>query len=101
MTDSNRELFSDVSQRARNRMAILHARKERRLNRRISLAEVNRATKVDARTLSKWYKNEIDVYHAAVIAALCAYYECEVSDLIAVGKADEAELGQWAELVTA
>ncbi len=103
--DEKREFFSKVPMRASNRMAVLHAEKERKEQRRIPLTEVSKATGVDSRTLGKWYRDAIEVYHSAVIAALCFYYDCRVSDLIVLESGSEDEhspqLGQMAAVAVA
>ena len=65
-----------------NRFLILLAQKETVENRRISIAEVARETKIDQRTLGKWAKNSLARYDAPVIDALCKYFNCTPGDLI-------------------
>ncbi|NLF76382.1 MAG: helix-turn-helix transcriptional regulator [Chloroflexi bacterium] len=96
MNSDRREFFSDVPGNATNRMAELHAKKELKEGRRISLSEVARETNVDRRTLGKWYRNEIDVFYGPVIAALCKYYDCAVNDLLVIDYGEDIETGQLA-----
>lgn len=65
-----------------NKLLILLAEKETRESRRISIAEVARESGIDQRTLGKWAKNTIFRYDAAVIDALCNYFNCSPGDLI-------------------
>lgn len=89
--DDKREFFANVPGRASSRMAVLHAEKERSEQRRIPLSEVSRVTGINRRTLTAWYRDSIEVFHSAVIAALCLYYDCRVSDLIVLESGSEGE----------
>lgn len=65
-----------------NRFGVLLAEKARKEKRRISIAEVSRDTGIGQRTLLQWAHDSITRYDAAVIEALCRYFNCEVGDLI-------------------
>jgi putative transcriptional regulator len=65
-----------------NRFAILLAEKGMKEKRRVSIAEVSRTTGIAERTLQSWAKNDVTRYDAPVIEALCAYFGCQVGELI-------------------
>ena len=50
--------------------------------RRITLQEVHRETGVAWSTLQRWEKGEVDRFDAAVLSALCAYFGCQVGELL-------------------
>ena len=85
-------------------MPQLHAQKEARLGKRISLAEAANDTSISRQTFSAWYKNEVNTFYPDVIEALCNYYGCAIGELLEIVPA-EKKPGQRApdasEVVTA
>ncbi len=75
-----------------NRLAELHAEKEKREKRRIPLSEVARQASIKRQTVAAWYSGEVSTYYPEIIEALCKYYECDISDLLSI--VEENDLGQ-------
>jgi putative transcriptional regulator len=65
-----------------NNFGVLLARKEAQLRRNIPLTEVERETKVSRKTLQQWANNTVTRFDAPVINALCAYFGCNVGELL-------------------
>lgn len=65
-----------------NQFRILLAQKATNEQRNISLKEVSRDTGIAWSTLNAWANNLVTRYDAPVIDALCAYFDCEVGDLL-------------------
>lgn len=57
-------------------------RKELKLGRRISYAEIAEATGMTRAAVSKWASGEIVSYRKEMINAFCAYFECQPGDLL-------------------
>jgi DNA-binding Xre family transcriptional regulator len=69
----------------RNKLLERIQQKERELGRRLQIVEVERQSGVTRATLYNWLNNSHQgTYHSEVITRLCAYFECELSDLLVV-----------------
>jgi DNA-binding Xre family transcriptional regulator len=66
----------------RNRLLFLLTEKERVLGRRIPQSEVARAIGVSEQLVARWVKNQVRQFDGEVIEKLCAYFNCEVGDLL-------------------
>lgn len=64
-----------------NRFAILLAEKRVKERRNISLGEVSNDTSIPRKTLYAWANNTVTRYDAAIIDALCKYFDCQPGDL--------------------
>ncbi len=71
-----------MTEKISNRFRILLAQKATREQRNIALKEVGRETGIAWSTLNAWANNQVTRYDAPVIKALCAYFSCQVGDLI-------------------
>ena len=71
-----------MTNRITNQFRILLAQKATREQRNISLKEVSRETGIAWSTLNAWANNQVSRYDAPVIDGLCAYFSCQVGDLI-------------------
>jgi DNA-binding Xre family transcriptional regulator len=56
--------------------------KERQENRRITQTEVASAINVSIQTVGRWMRNEVGKFEAPVVERICAYFNCEVGDLL-------------------
>jgi DNA-binding Xre family transcriptional regulator len=65
-----------------NKFRVLLAEKADREKRNISLAEVQRETKIPWSSLQKWQKNDVERFDSKVIMKLCDYLGCEIKDLL-------------------
>ncbi len=65
-----------------NRFVVLLAEKSAREKRRISIAEVSRATGITPKTLQGWAARTIKRYDTQVLDALCKYFGCQPGDLL-------------------
>ncbi len=61
----------------KHRLKILMA--ENNIN---SVSELSRETKLPYGTLLNFYHQRFNVFNADLIAALCTYFKCEITDLI-------------------
>lgn len=70
----------------RNRLSILLAEKAFKEDRRITLEEVARESGVALSTVKAYVRQSDPVtrFDAAVIAKLCAYFGCEIGDLLVI-----------------
>lgn len=66
----------------RNRFLILLTEKEKRENRRISRNELMIATDVTLSTILRWERNQVTKFEAGVVEAFCAYFDCDLCDLL-------------------
>lgn len=71
-----------------NQFRILLAQKATLEQRNISIKEVSRDTGIAWSTLNAWANNLVTRYDAPVIDALCAYFDCQVGDLL-IRESDE------------
>ena len=56
--------------------------KQQQEGRRITLQEMHRDTGIAWSTLQRWEKGEVDRFDAAVLSALCGYFDCGVGDIL-------------------
>ncbi len=71
-----------MSEQLRNRLFYLISDKERQLGRHITLSEIAESTGLSIQLVSRWVKNQVNQYDGEVVVKLCAYFECEVADLL-------------------
>jgi len=76
--------MSDAETLPEIRLVPLLAAKMERENRRISVAEVARHTKMSRQSAIKWFNNQVKCYPAKTIQALCDYFNCTPNDFIIV-----------------
>jgi DNA-binding Xre family transcriptional regulator len=74
-----------------NRVRYLHAQKEGREKRRISLSEVSRTAGISRQAITAWYSGTVSTFYPEVIEALCNYYECNISDLLVIADTDPGQ----------
>lgn len=67
--------------KVRNRLKELLAERERVEDRRIPHTEVARKTGIHVTTISRW-ANQVGRFDSETIAAICVYFDCEISDLL-------------------
>lgn len=72
----------------RNRLFILTTEKERNLGRRITQKEIALEVGVSEQLIARWMKNQINLFDGDVIAKLCAYFDCEVGDLLYIDRSN-------------
>lgn len=82
-----------MPKRVLNRFKELVARKERRDAKRYTIENISRTLGTTAVTVRAWMNNEVTRYDADKILAMCEFLECEVSDLLVIEEAEEAESG--------
>lgn len=79
----------------RNRFLTFLAQKEIREQRRIKTYEIVEATGVSFTTVQRWMRNEVSKIEGTVIEAFCAYFDCDIGDLLyideSVGGAAESD----------
>lgn len=66
----------------RNKFLTLLTEKEQRENRRISRNELTIETDVSLPTILRWERNQVTKFEASVVEAFCAYFQCQVGDLL-------------------
>lgn len=77
----------------RNRLLDLVTAKERNLRRRISQKELALLVGVSEPLISRWMKNQVKQFDGEVIEKLCAYFECEVGDLLYIEREKPQDAG--------
>lgn len=63
-------------------MLLLVTDKERQIGRRLTQKEIAQAINVSEPVIGRWMKNQVTQFDADVIEGLCAYFGCEVGDLL-------------------
>lgn len=76
------EKMSDVNQKVKNRLFLLVSDKERALGERITYKEIAENIGVSEPVIARWMRNEVNQFDGNVIAKLCAYFACDISDLL-------------------
>jgi DNA-binding Xre family transcriptional regulator len=66
----------------KNNLFLLLSDKERKQGKRITQIELARAVDVSEQLIGRWMKNQVNKFEGEVIEKLCAYFECEVGDLL-------------------
>lgn len=66
----------------RNRFLTFLAQKEIKEQRRIKINEIVAATGVSFTTVQRWMRNEVSKIEGTVIEAFCAYFDCDIGDLL-------------------
>jgi DNA-binding Xre family transcriptional regulator len=74
--------YHDLAKKLRNRFIILLAYKEQQEGRRIPNKEIAQAVGVNEHTVARWVKNEVNKIDVPVLEAFCAYFGCDVGDLL-------------------
>lgn len=67
-----------------SRLAALLGEKQAKQNRAISVAELAEATGISRTTIYEWRDGEIQRFNAKTIEAFCAYFQCDVGDLLTI-----------------
>ena len=66
----------------RNKFLTFLAQKEIAEQRRIKINEIVAATGVSFTTVQRWMRNEVTKIEGTVIEAFCAYFDCDIGDLL-------------------
>jgi len=66
----------------RSRFLILLTQRELREGRRIRYNEIAAATGVSPSAVARWTRNEVNKFEGPVLEAFCAYFDCDVGDLL-------------------
>jgi DNA-binding Xre family transcriptional regulator len=77
-----------MSKKLKNRLLILIHEKERREDRRVRQSEIAKAIGVTNHTIGNWIRNDVTKFEAHVIEGLCAYFDCQVGDLLYLEETD-------------
>jgi len=70
------------SRRVRNRLLELMQERERKIGRRIKQRDIAQFCGVSEHTIIHWIRNEVTKFESPIIVGLCAYFQCELSDLL-------------------
>ena len=76
--------------RIANRFRVLLAEKATKEQHGIAINDVQRETGIAWSTLNSWANNQVTRYDAAIISALCVYFNCQVGDLLVFEKEEAA-----------
>lgn len=77
------------------RVAQLHAEKEMRERKRITLVKAAAGAGITRQAYAAWYTNHVKVYYPDIIEGLCGYFQCSICDLLAIEPdSEDAEKGQ-------
>jgi putative transcriptional regulator len=76
--------------RIANRFRVLLAEKATKEQHSIAINDVQRETGIAWSTLNSWANNQVTRYDAAIISALCVYFNCQVGDLLVFEKEEAA-----------
>lgn len=68
--------------RLKNRLLELIHQREIKVGRRIKQHEIAEFIGVKDHTISAWMQNKITRFDATVVERLCAYFQCDVGDLL-------------------
>jgi DNA-binding Xre family transcriptional regulator len=68
--------------KVRNRLFLLLNEKERQLGRSITQTELAEELHVTNSIISRWMRNKVERFDAPMIEKLCAYFNCQVGDLL-------------------
>lgn len=72
-----------------SQVPLLMAKKQLQENRKINGAILARETNLARLTISRWINNDLDRFEAATIITLCAYFNCDISDLLKLDTSGE------------
>ena len=75
----------------KNRLLELMQARERKEGRRLKQREISSFIGVTDHTISSWLKNDVTRYDKHVVEGLCAYFQCEVGDLLYLDDVEEDE----------
>src|SRR5690606_119756 len=70
------------NRKVRNRLLELIQERERQIGRRIKQRDIAQFVGVSDRTIISWIRNEVTRFDGNVIEGLCAYFNCDISDLL-------------------
>lgn len=76
----------------RNRFLTLLTQKEQREQRRIKTYEIVETTGVTFSTVQRWIRNEVTKIEGPVIEAFCAYFDCDIGDLLYIDESLGGEI---------
>lgn len=74
----------------RTRFLILLTQKEQREGRRIRNTEIVEATGVSLPTVHRWLRDEVTRFEKPVLESFCAYFDCDVGDLLFIDPDESA-----------
>ncbi|MCB0175444.1 MAG: helix-turn-helix transcriptional regulator [Anaerolineae bacterium] len=66
----------------RSNLRVLHAKKEVLIGRSIPYREISEETGLSTRSITAMFKDDMTLYAASTLSKLCAYYGCNVGDLL-------------------
>lgn len=66
----------------KSQLRSLIAQKEQQENRRLSLREIQAATKISYSSLSRLANGHMSRFDIALLDALCEYFNCDVGDIL-------------------
>lgn len=75
----------------RSQLRNLVRQREDQTGKRVSLRSIALATGVNEYTVRGLYNNTLSEYPGRAIAALCAHFECDLSDLLTLEDAPETK----------
>ena len=86
MTSHHKTCYIVAIMTIKNRFRILLAEKETREGRRLSYRTVSEETGLSTSTLSSYGTQTVTNFTANTIETLCAYFGCEVGDLLYIDR---------------
>jgi DNA-binding Xre family transcriptional regulator len=66
----------------KNRLLELIQAKERKIGRRVKQHDIAEFAEVSDHTIIAWIRNEVSRFDGKLVANLCDYFDCELSDLL-------------------
>jgi DNA-binding Xre family transcriptional regulator len=76
--------------RLKNRFVYWMTEKERQLDRKVSYAEIARATDVSMGVIMRWVKNDVERFDSPVVVKFCQYFGCQVGDLLYIDDSEDS-----------
>lgn len=74
----------------KNRLFLLLKKQEVERGRSISQAELARELALTKDTVGRWLKNDVERFDAPVVERMCAYFGCELKDLLYIDYGDDS-----------
>jgi DNA-binding Xre family transcriptional regulator len=66
----------------KNRLLELIQAKERKMGRRVKQHDIAEFAEVSDHTIIAWIRNDVSRFDGKLLASLCDYFDCELSDLL-------------------
>ena len=66
----------------KNRLLELIQERERKLARKITIAEIAAEIDVSERTIKRWVANDVTKFEAPIVERICRKFECDLQDLL-------------------